>query len=379
MGREGRRGHAECVQIAAYYILFYPIPGLVWASFLKTLLSLMQRQDPRRDALLDWLRNDLHLNVETLVTASSDASFRRYFRFNLGQETRIAMDAPPPQENIPPFLKTAEILRARGVRTPNIFAVNAELGFMVLSDFGHTAYLDVLNETNVAPLYGGALDTLFRLQTTENLEGEAIDLPCYDEALLRRELGVFREWCIDGYLGLRLSATEESLLAETFDRLVSAALEQPRVIVHRDYHSRNLMLLADSTPGVLDFQDAVLGPITYDLASLLRDCYIAWPLPLITLWVEQYRQRLTQAGWIKDVSETQFRRWFDLMGLQRHLKAAGIFCRLKLRDGKPGYIGDIPRTLAYGLDVGRDQPDLSAFATFIATRVLPAFLEPQNP
>ena len=379
MGREGRRGPAECVQIASYDILFYPIPGLVWASFLKTLLPLMQRPDPRRDALLDWLRNDLHLNVESLVTASSDASFRRYFRFNLGEETRIAMDAPPPQENILPFLKTAELLRTRGVKTPQIFAANAELGFMVLSDFGHTAYLDVLDETNVAPLYGSALDTLFRLQTSENLEREGPDLPCYDEALLRRELGVFREWCIDQFLGLTLSPTEASLLTETFDRLVSAALEQPRVIVHRDYHSRNLMVLADSTPGVLDFQDAVLGPITYDLASLLRDCYIAWPLPLIHLWVEQYRQRLTQAGWIQDVSEAQFRRWFDLMGLQRHLKAAGIFCRLKLRDGKPGYIGDIPRTLAYALDVGRDQPDLSDFATFIATRVLPAFLEPQNP
>lgn len=339
----------------------------------------MQRPDPRREALLDWLKNDLHLSVDSLVTASSDASFRRYFRFDLGGETRIAMDAPPPQENILPFLKIAELMRARGVTTPSIFAANAEQGFIVLSDFGRTAYLDVLNETNVAPLYGSALDTLFQLQTAITPEGERPDLPRYDEALLRRELGVFREWCIDGYLNLRLSDTEESLLAETFDRLVSSALAQPSVIVHRDYHSRNLMLLPDGTPGVLDFQDAVLGPITYDLASLLRDCYIAWPLPLINLWVEQYRQRLDQAGLIQDINEAHFRRWFDLMGLQRHLKAAGIFCRLKLRDGKPGYIGDIPRTLAYALDVGRDQPDLAGFATFIATRVLPKFLEPQIP
>lgn len=379
MGREGRREHAECVQIAAYDNLFYPIPSLAWASFFQTLPSLMQRPDPRRDALLDWLRNDLHLNVETLVPASSDASFRRYFRFDLGDESRIAMDAPPPQENILPFLKTAEILRARGVPTPKIFAANAELGFIVLSDFGRTAYLEALNESTVAPLYGSALDTLFRLQTTENPEGEDPELPRYDEALLRRELAVFREWCIDGYLDLKLSDAEERLLAETFDRLVSSALTQPTVIVHRDYHSRNLMLLPDGTPGVLDFQDAVWGPITYDLASLLRDCYIAWPLPLLNLWIEQYRQRLAQAGWIHGVDEAQFRRWFDLMGLQRHLKAAGIFCRLKLRDGKPGYIGDIPRTLAYALDVGRDQPDLAGFATFIATRVLPKFLEPQIP
>ena len=336
----------------------------------------MQRPDPRRDALLDWLRNDLQLNVESLVTASSDASFRRYFRFNLGDETRIAMDAPPPQENILPFLKTAQLLSARGVPVPKIYAANAELGFIILSDFGRTAYLDVLNETTVAPLYGKALDTLFLLQTAENPDGQTPDIPQYDEALLRRELGVFREWCIDGYLGLRLSKAEELLLGETFDRLVSSALDQPTVIVHRDFHSRNLMQRDDGTPGVLDFQDAVLGPITYDLASLLRDCYIAWPLPLIKLWVEQYRQRLTQAGWIEGIDEAQFRRWFDLMGLQRHLKAAGIFCRLKMRDGKPGYVGDIPRTLGYALDVGRDQPDLATFATFIATRVLPTFLEP---
>lgn len=339
----------------------------------------MQRPDPRRDALLDWLRNDLHLEVESLVTASSDASFRRYFRFELGNESRIAMDAPPPQENILPFLKTAELLRVRGVPTPTIYAANPELGFIVLSDFGRTAYLDILDDTTVGPLYGSALDSLFRLQTSDHPETNPPDLPIYDEALLRRELNVFREWCIDGYLGLVLSASEEALLSDAFDRLVGSALSQPTVIVHRDYHSRNLMLLPDGTPGVLDFQDAVLGPVTYDLASLLRDCYIAWPLPQLSLWIEQYRQRLAQAGVIEGVNTDQFRRWFDLMGLQRHLKAAGIFCRLKLRDGKPGYIGDIPRTLGYALDVGRDQPDLAAFATFIATRVLPTFLEPRAP
>ena len=336
----------------------------------------MQRTDPRRDALLDWLKKDLHLEIETLVPASSDASFRRYFRFDLGDETRIVMDAPPPQENIIPFLKTAELLRTRGVLTPKIFAANPEQGFMVLSDFGRTAYLDILDPTTVEALYTSALETLLRLQTSQDPEGEAPDLPRYDEALLRRELGVFREWCIDGYLGLTLSAAEEDLLASTFDRLVESALSQPTVIVHRDYHSRNLMQLADGGTGVLDFQDAVIGPVTYDLASLLRDCYIAWPLPQLNGWIESYRQRLAQAGLTEGVHESQFRRWFDLMGLQRHLKAAGIFCRLKLRDGKPGYIGDIPRTLGYALDVGRDQPDLAAFATFIATRVLPPFLEP---
>jgi aminoglycoside/choline kinase family phosphotransferase len=339
----------------------------------------MQRTDPRRDALLDWLKNDLHLEIETLVPASSDASFRRYFRFDLGNETRIAMDAPPPQENIIPFLKTAELLRTRGVPTPEIFAANADQGFIVLGDFGRTAYLDILDPTTVEALYASALETLLRLQTSQDPGGEAPELPRYDEALLRRELGVFREWCIDGYLGLTLSAAEEALLAATFDTLVQSALSQPTVIVHRDYHSRNLMHLADGGTGVLDFQDAVIGPVTYDLASLLRDCYIAWPLPKLNDWIEGYRERLAHAGLIGDTDESQFRRWFDLMGLQRHLKATGIFCRLKLRDGKPGYIGDIPRTLGYALDVGRDQPDLAAFATFIATRVLPPFLETAKP
>lgn len=339
----------------------------------------MHRTDPRREALLDWLRNDLHLDVESLAPASSDASFRRYFRFDLGHETRIAMDAPPPQENIIPFLKTAELLRNRGVPTPEIYASDPALGFVILSDFGRTAYLDRLDATTVEPLYAAALETLLSLQTSDHPEGQAPDLPNYDEALLERELGVFREWCIDGYLGLTLSATEESLLARTFETLIQSALSQPTVVVHRDYHSRNLMHLEDGTLGVLDFQDAVIGPVTYDLASLLRDCYIAWPSPQIHTWVEAYRHQLSQAGLIQDVGVAEFRRWFDLMGLQRHLKATGIFCRLKLRDGKPGYIGDIPRTLGYALDVGRDQPDLAAFATFIATRVLPPFLEtPQS-
>jgi len=344
-------------------------------KFFQTAPPFMQPPDPRRDALLDWLRNDLHLKVEKLVPASSDASFRRYFRFDLGHETRIAMDAPPPQENILPFLKTAELLRARGIPTPEVFAAHPEQGFIVLSDFGTTAYLDVLDATTVEALYGSALDTLFLLQTSQDPEGAAPALPCYDEGLLRRELGVFREWCIEGYLGLTLSLAEENLLTETFDCLVDSALSQPTVIVHRDYHSRNLMQLPGGGTGVLDFQDAVMGPVTYDLASLLRDCYIAWPTPQLNVWVESYRQRLDRAGLIEGISALQFRRWFDLMGLQRHLKATGIFCRLKLRDGKPAYIGDIPRTLGYALDVGRNQTDLAAFATFIATRVLPPFLE----
>lgn len=338
----------------------------------------MHRPDPRRDALLDWLQNELNLPVRNLAPASSDASFRRYFRFEVGSETRIAMDAPPPQENIDPFLNVAEILRSRGVCVPEIHAAQREKGFIVLGDFGQTVFLDVLQPENVDALYAEAMLTLLRLQSPPSGQTPETDLPRYDEALLRRELGVFREWCLEGYLGLTLDTNEQALLDETFDGLVASALSQPTVLVHRDFHSRNLMLLADGTPGVLDFQDAVIGPVTYDLASLLRDCYIAWPQHQVSRWLHAYQQAIEAKGLLEPVSEATFRRWFDLMGMQRHLKAVGIFCRLKLRDGKPGYIKDIPRTLGHILDAARDQSDLAPFATFLTARILPAFLKVQQ-
>lgn len=338
----------------------------------------MHCPDPRHDALLHWLNNDLGLDVKNLASASSDASFRRYFRFESKAVTRIAMDAPPPQENIAPFLKVAALLKARGVSTPEIHAANAENGYIVLGDFGSTAFLDVLDDETVENLYGKAMETLTLLQSRPPEDACEPDLPPYDEPLLRRELGIFREWCLEKYLGLTLTQEENTLLDETFESLIASALAQPTVLVHRDFHSRNLMLLPNGTPGVLDFQDAVIGPITYDLASLLRDCYIAWPLDRLSRWVNQYRLELLKRGLLENVSETTFRRWFDLMGMQRHLKAIGIFCRLKIRDGKPGYIKDIPRTLGHILDAARDQTDLVPFATLLTTRVLPAFLRAQR-
>jgi aminoglycoside/choline kinase family phosphotransferase len=331
----------------------------------------MQPHDPRQDALLHWLQNELGHKVDTLAPASSDASFRRYFRVLIGTETRIVMDAPPPQENIRPFLSVADNLKRRGVSTPEIFAADPEQGFVLLEDFGHTAYLDILTEQTADQLYGVALETLHRLQSSPE---PLPNLPHYDEAMLRRELLIFREWCLEGYLELTLSPEEEALLTETFDLLVHSALSQPTVVVHRDYHSRNLMWTPDERLGVIDFQDAVIGPITYDLASLLRDCYVAWPLQKIERWIESFREQLETRGQLPATPQAKFRRWFDLMGAQRHLKAAGIFCRLKLRDNKPGYIGDIPRTLGYLLDATREQPDLAPFASFIIRRVLPRFL-----
>lgn len=329
----------------------------------------MFSKDTRYPLLLDWLRTDLGRAVESIAPASTDASFRRYFRIHSAGQTHIVMDAPPPTENVRPFVSVAGLLRQAGVQTPEIHAVDVERGFVLLSDFGNRNYLDVLNEDSVQALYGDALAALLSMQRA--VRADTADLPSYNEKLLRTELGIFRDWFLDRWLGLELSAIESAMLDAVWQILTDSALEQPRVCVHRDYHSRNLMLTEDDNPGVLDFQDAVIGPITYDLASLLRDCYIAWPVDRVHSWVEAYQDDLQTAGLLKTPDAHRFRRWFDLMGMQRHLKAAGIFSRLNLRDGKPGYLKDIPRTLNYVTEAGQAYPELSGFMQFIEQRVLP--------
>jgi len=322
-------------------------------------------EDLRSILLLDWLENDLLLPVENLQPASSDASFRRYFRVTAPDGNFIAMDAPPDREKLEPFIKVAGLLREAGVRAPEIFQQNLGDGFLLLEDFGNQNFLDSLNPDSADALYQGALDSLFTLQNHRSLQDAALSR--YDEALLRRELDIFSTWFIGDYLDLDIPAdiweTLQSLLIES-------ALSQPVTFVHRDYHSRNLMVLPDGLPGVLDFQDAVLGPITYDLASLLRDCYIAWPPAQLDAWLQAYRQRLVLAGLI-DCDAALFRQWFDWMGLQRHLKAIGIFSRLHLRDGKSGYLADIPRTLNYVAEVCAAYPELAEFGRFLLTEARP--------
>ena len=331
----------------------------------------MSSTDTRYQELLDWLKSDLAHAFESIEPASSDASFRRYFRVQSGEDTHIVMDAPPPRENVRPFVKVAGLLREAGVRTPAVHAVDAERGFVLLGDLGHLNYLDALSEETVEALYGDALRALLTLQ--QGVSQETAELPAYDERLLRTELGIFREWFLEAWLGLDLSACESDLLEAAGEILIESALEQPRVFVHRDYHSRNLMVMDGANPGVLDFQDAVIGPITYDLASLLRDCYIDWPAHRVHAWRESYRDALRDAGLLDDRGVERFNRWFDLMGMQRHLKAAGIFCRLHHRDGKSGYLKDIPRTLYYVLEVAQSEPQLHAFAEWLQLRVLPHF------
>jgi aminoglycoside/choline kinase family phosphotransferase len=327
------------------------------------------QQDERLEALSNWLRKILKLQVEAIEPASSDASFRRYFRTYFDGISRIVMDAPPPKENVRPFVRVAALLRDAGVRAPEIVAADEEQGFLLLTDFGTRSYLDCLTPTSVDRLYEDALDALLRLQRGVTIETSG--LPLYDERLLGIELDLFRDWFLDRLLGLVPDTAESAVFDDVKRLLIASALEQPRVCVHRDYHSRNLMVTERLNPGVLDFQDAVIGPVTYDLVSLLRDCYISWPPSMVEVWMIDHYTRLTEAGFFSSVGPDTFRRWFDLMGMQRHLKAIGIFSRLKLRDGKSGYLKDIPRTMSYVIDVCRRYPELTGFFSFLENRVLP--------
>jgi len=276
------------------------------------------------------------------------------------------MDAPPDKENIEPFIRIAALLRCSQIHVPTIFHQNLPDGFLLLEDLGSQCFLDQLDADNATTLYQSAFDTLFNLQTHTAIEN--CGLPVYDEPLLYRELALFEDWFLNQLLDIQIP---ESIWETVSAHLIKTALEQPVTCVHRDYHSRNIMFLNDGTPGVIDFQDAVIGPITYDLVSLLRDCYIAWPNQQVEEWMAHYYQRLLQAKLVACHPE-QFKRWFDLMGLQRHLKAIGIFSRLHLRDGKSNYLNDIPRTLNYVATVCASYPELAEFSAFMHRHVLPA-------
>ncbi len=291
--------------------------------------------------LNQWLEQSGYRDYR-LEPASEDASFRSYLRLQSEGQSLIVMDAPPEQEPCDRFIDVANRLRAVGLNAPEIMASNLDDGFLLLSDFGADDYLSRLDAHSEASLYADALAALLTMQSKADTAG----LPEYDEALLTREMDLFHDWFLGELLGIELDAAQQSVWQQTRQLLVDNALAQPRVFVHRDYHSRNLMLLERHNPGILDFQDAVYGPLTYDLVSLLRDCYIAWPPQRVEQLALEYFQAASDKG-LTDVEAPQFLRWFNLMGIQRHLKAVGIFSRLKIRDGKSGYLQDIPRTLGY--------------------------------
>ena len=330
------------------------------------------QDDPRRQQLEAWLRETLGLSRVRLTPASADASFRRYFRLHLPGETRIVMDAPPGREDTGPFRQISARLAAMGLHVPEVLAADVDQGFLLLTDLGDRTYLPALSAATADALYGDALAALRRLQA-----GDPADLPPYDRALLLQEMHLFRDWYLATHLGLRLSDAERALLEAAFETLAASALEQPVVFVHRDYHSRNLMV-CEPNPGILDFQDAVAGPVTYDAVSLLRDCYIAWPRERIEAWLRRHHARSRAEGLLDGVDFATFLHWFERMGIQRHLKAIGIFARLNHRDGKPGYLNDIPRTLGYVREAASRHSDLADFAAFLEARVVPVLEEPRQ-
>ncbi|MFA6986144.1 MAG: phosphotransferase [Arenimonas sp.] len=301
----------------------------------------------RERSRLTWTRLVLDDPTLDLERASADASFRSYWRTQSGGQTWIVMDAPPEQEDIRPWLDIAQRLNAAGLHAPHVHAADAELGFVLMSDLGGRLYLPELNQGSAKSLYGDALDALLVMQT----KIDSSDLPPYDEQRLVAEMELLPEWFLQRHLGYTPECEEWDVIESAFRALVDSAQRQEQVFVHRDYHSRNLLICESNNPGILDFQDAVRGPITYDLVSLLRDCYIAWPDEDVYRWAEEYRLKLVAAG-VTQVDAATFRRGFDLIGLQRHIKVLGIFCRLWYRDGKRGYLNDLPLVWQYTKQIG---------------------------
>jgi N-acetylmuramate 1-kinase len=338
-------------------------------------MSVSTSNDPRLELLRRWIAEDLALPAKHMAPASADASFRRYFRVTRGKESFIVMDAPPDKEDLRQFLRVAAILADVGVHVPRVLAQDLGKGFLLLTDLGSRQYLDELKAgRGIDPLYSDALDALLKIQVGGSAAGST--LPGYGRELLLREMQLMPEWFLERHLGLTLDAAQRAMLEQLFEVLIEAAATQPVCLVHRDFHSRNLMLCPDNNPGILDFQDAVYGPYTYDLVSLLKDCYIAWPKARVRLWVAQYRERLRGAG-IPAGEDGQFQRWFDLMGLQRHIKVLGIFARLWYRDGKPGYLGDLPLVLNYVRDAAGAYPETATFARFLSEQVHARFAQVQ--
>jgi len=339
----------------------------------------MLDNDPRLALIRTWLTRDLGWRIGRISIASADASFRRYFRVSRGDvdpaawapkaDTLVIMDAPPAKEDIGPYLKVTALLEQAGAHVPHVHASDARRGFVVMEDLGNTQYLSLLKTgRGVDKLYGDALATLANIQV-RGAQG-AQQLAPYDRVPLERELNLMPEWFLGKHLGLELTPEERALLTVTNEILINEALLQPQVFVHRDFHSRNLMVLDPSIhksggPGVIDFQDALRGPIGYDLVSLLKDCYISWSRERVERWVKGYRRVLGNLGANVGDSEYQFLRWFDLIGVQRHIKVLGIFCRLWYRDGKAHYLADLPLTWRYVINVARRYAETAPLADLL--------------
>ena len=324
--------------------------------------------DIRLNSIKAWLTGELKLQLSSIAPASADASFRRYFRADTPNGSFIIMDAPPEKESITEFVEIAQALANIGVHTPEIKAKDLKQGFLLLEDLGDCTYLDVLRD-KPNELYRDAIDSLVLIQQGHNNKSgnnkSTLKVPAYDAEKLEQEMDLFEHWYVNKHLNLELNATMKQVWQETKGFLIQACLEQPQTWVHRDFHSRNLMVTKTSSPGVIDFQDMVLGPLTYDLASIFKDCYIEWPRQQQLDWLEEYRLKAslikTSPVNVEAISSDQLIQWFDLTGLQRHLKVLGIFCRLYYRDAKDQYINDLPLVAKYTLEALTLYPQLASF------------------
>ncbi|WP_192562608.1 aminoglycoside phosphotransferase family protein [Pseudomonas gozinkensis] len=332
----------------------------------------MPDQDVRLQHLKVWLDEQLAtlfadqgwgaVPPATLTAASSDASFRRYFRWEGAGRSFVVMDAPPPQENCKPFVDIAFLLAKSGINVPKIYAEDLERGFLLLNDLGNKTYLDVIDSENADALFSDALQALLAFQQLPMVA----PLPSYDVALLRRELELFPEWYVKRELGVEFDATQQQQWQKVSELLIDSALAQPKVLVHRDYMPRNLML-SEPNPGVLDFQDAVYGPVTYDVTCLFKDAFLSWPEERVRGWLESYWQQALALNIPVQPDFEEFLRASDLMGVQRHLKVIGIFARICHRDGKPRYLGDVPRFFSYIEAVIARRPELADLQALLAS------------
>lgn len=317
----------------------------------------------RQNALNQWLEKILAPKHFTLMPLAGDASFRRYFRLHYDDKTWIIMDAPPDKEPLDPFVNVANLFTTAGVKTPFIHALDKIQGFAILEDFGDSLLLNNLNKETVDTHYKAAITLLTRLQHYPL--GEATQLPHFDKEWILKELALFNEWFLQAYLQLQLSNEEKQIIEETFAWLSQEISLQPKAIIHRDYHSRNIMLV-NAELGVIDFQDAMYGPFTYDLASLLKDCYIQWPRENILTWLHYFHNQSTIS---QQYALANTIRAFDYCGLQRHLKVLGVFSRLALRDNKSNYLGDLPLTLHYIMACLEDYDEFKPFYSFMQDRI----------
>lgn len=322
------------------------------------------KQDERAKQLTNWL-TACGVSIQSIDPMPGDASFRRYFRIHTLQQSYVAMDAPPP-ENCRPFVAVAKSLKQLGLHVPDIIHADVESGFLLLTDFGDATYLKTLNSDNADLLYKAALDALSTLQHCREVPGHV--LPIFDREFMLQEWAWHKEWFLNKLLQVTLSKEAQQALDECYELLIESAVNQPQVFMYRDFQSANLMVLPHHQVGLLDFQDAFIGPVTYDLVSILRDCYIAWPEEQVLGWVHYYWQQLSEQKVIA-VDEATFIRWFDFMGVQRHLKALLTFARKQVRDQQPQYLKHVPRTLNYLQVITKKYPELNVLHQYIVQTV----------